>query len=72
MRKIRLDAAIATRAGIKSYGNIVEYYCRLTNLLIARDLRPEIAELIKSAEGRRVFLGFKAKMDLVESYPRDR
>ena len=28
--------------------------------------------LIKSTEGRRVFLGFKAKLDLVESYPRDR
>jgi hypothetical protein len=26
MRKIRLDAAIATRASIKSCGNIVEYY----------------------------------------------
>jgi hypothetical protein len=28
--------------------------------------------LIKSTEGRRFFLGFKAKMDLVKSYPRDR
>jgi hypothetical protein len=31
----------------------------------------ERCRLIKSTERRRVFLGFKAKLDLIESYPRD-
>ena len=99
MRKVRLDAAIATSASIKSCGNIVEYYnvalrfqpvgdTRRMRMLPGR--RPILiatkyyfgdrtsgfpndgGQLIKSTEGRRVFLGFKAKLDLVESYPRER
>jgi|GEM_PF-7097862 len=37
-----------------------------------QDFQTNGGQLIKSTEGRRLFLGFKAKLDLVESYPRDR
>jgi hypothetical protein len=100
MRKVRLDAAIATSASIKSCGNIVEYYnvalgfqpvgdtrrmrvlpgrrpiLIATKYMLFRGQNIRVSndggQLIKSTEGCRVFLGFKAKLDLVESYPRER